>query len=172
MALAVALMAAAASGDAQTPQTTAPLPPIPPPATTPVAPPVPPPGAILSSPIDVSSCLCLERDIATRQGELTVRRNAYETLARQISDAEAAIARDRPQVDVNSQASVDAFKRRLDELDAMKTRQDQGALPDYQAAVAGYNQRVAQYTQRCSGRPLDAGVAEQVRTNLVCRMDH
>jgi hypothetical protein len=159
--LAVAALVAASAGDAQTPMQT------PPPSITPAVPPL---GMTLSSPIEISSCLCLEREIATRQAELTVRRNAYVALVREIAEAESAIARDRARVDVNDQAAVDAFKRRMDQLDAMKARQDQVTLPDYQAAVAGYNERVAQYTQRCSGRVLDPVVTEQVRANLICRM--
>jgi hypothetical protein len=161
--LVVMALVAAGGGHAQ-----APAPPLVPPPITPA---VPPPGATLSSPIEISYCLCLERDIATRQAELTVRRNAYETLAREIAEAEAAIARDRPRVNVNDPTAIDAFKRRLDQLDAMKARQLQVTLPDYQTAVAGYNERVAQYTQRCSGRVLDPRVTEQVRANLICRMD-
>lgn len=126
---------------------------------------------MLRSPIDISACLCLERDLATRQAEMTVRRNAYEALARDIQDGEATLERERARVDVNDPASVDGFRRRLDALDDLKTRQSTVALPDYQVAVTGYNERVAQYTQRCSGRPIDQATVEQVRPNLVCRMD-
>jgi hypothetical protein len=125
----------------------------------------------LSSPAEISVCLCLERDLGTRQAEMAVRRNAYEGLARDIQEAEAVLERERARVDVNNPASVDGFKQRLDVLDAMKARQANVALPDYQGAVAGYNERVAQYTQRCSGRPVDQYVAERVRPNLICRMD-
>ncbi len=137
-------------------------------AQTPASP--PPSGARVTSPYEISSCLCLEREMATRQSEMTVRRNAYETLAHQIADTQTAIDRDRPRVDVNDPVAVEAFKRRLDELDVLKTRQDQVTLPDYQAAVGTYNERVAQYTNLCSGRILDPAVTEQVRGNLVCRM--
>jgi hypothetical protein len=139
--------------------------------TVPAEPPPPSLGPTLSSPFDVSTCLCLERSIETRSAELTVRRNAYEELAREIQDAEAAIDRQRPLVDVNNSAAIDDFKRRLDQLDVMKTRQEQVTLPDYQAAVASYNDRVAQYTQRCSGHELDPAVSEQMRATLVCQPD-
>ena len=129
------------------------------------------PGAVLSSPFDVSACLCLEREIATRQSEMTVRRNAYEALAREITEHEAAISRDRSKVDVDDPAQIEAFKRRLEALDAMKARQDQITFPDYQQAVASYNARVAQYTQRCAGHTLDPLVVESVRGNLVCKLD-
>jgi hypothetical protein len=127
------------------------------------------PGTVLNSLYDIGQCLCLEREIATREADLTARRQAYEALARQIADSQAAIARERPRVDVDSQYSVDSFKQQLDQLDALKERQAQTALPDYQAAVAGYNGRVAQYTQRCSGHPLDPAAADKVRGNLVCQ---
>jgi hypothetical protein len=119
---------------------------------------------------EISTCLCLEREVATRQSELTVRRHAYEGLGSTILDAEAAIDRDRPAVDVNDPAAIARFRRRVDELDALKARQDQVTLPDYQAAVASYNERVAQYTQGCSGRTFDQAVIDQVRPNLICRM--
>lgn len=126
---------------------------------------------VLRSPIEIAACLCLERDLGTRQAEMTVRRNAYEGLARDIQEAEASLERDRARVDVNDAAAVDGFRRRVDALDAMKVRQSTVALPDYQAAIAGYNERVAQYTQRCSGRPIDQATLERVRSDLVCRTD-
>ncbi|MBV8167251.1 MAG: hypothetical protein JO021_10685, partial [Alphaproteobacteria bacterium] len=39
---------------------------------------------MLSSPVDISFCLCLQRDIATRQGEMAIRQNAYESSVREI----------------------------------------------------------------------------------------
>src|SRR5271156_2314318 len=144
LALAV-LLPAGGAGQAQRP------PPEPPMEMPPAEPSAPPLGPVLPSPFDVSACLCLERAIDSRQSELTVRRNEYEALAREIADAQAAIDRQRPLVDVNNQYAIDDFKRRLDALDALKARQEQVTLPDYQAAVARYNDRVAQYTQRCSG---------------------
>ncbi len=125
---------------------------------------------LLSSPIDISFCLCLQRDIETRQGEMAIRRNAYETSVKDIQDAEAGLDRDRPRVNVDDQSQVDDFRRRLDALDALKARLAQVTLPDYQAAVTGYNERVGQYTGRCSGA-LDPNVVERVRPNLICRMD-
>jgi hypothetical protein len=127
--------------------------------------------SMISVPSEVASCLCLERDLTTRQAEMAVRRNAYDGLERDIQAAEATLERDRGRVDVNDQAAVDGFRQRLEQVDAMKARQSQMTLPDYQMAVAGYNERVAQYTQRCSGRPLDPLVVAQVRPNLICRMD-
>jgi hypothetical protein len=143
----------------------------PPPPGPPPLPASPAPAPIITSPIEISSCLCLERELANRQSELTVRRNAFETLTREVAEAQSALDRDRPRVDVNSQYAVDAFRQRVEQLEAMKARRDQVALPDYQSAVAAFNERVAQYTQRCSGRTLDPRVTEQVRQNLVCRMD-
>jgi hypothetical protein len=118
---------------------------------------------------ETSTCLCLEGELATRQAELTVRRHAYEGLATTIHDAEGALARDRSAVDVSDPVAVDRFRRRLDALDAMKARQDQVTFPDYQAAVASYNERVAQYARAC-GHALDPAVVAQVRPNLICRM--
>ncbi|MBI3515854.1 MAG: hypothetical protein HY060_17615 [Proteobacteria bacterium] len=126
-------------------------------------------GPTLTSPVEISTCLCLEREIATRQAELTVYRNVYDGLGQAIREAVLAIDRERPLVNVDDPAAVDGFRRRLDELDAMKARRDQVALPDYQAAVASYSERVAQYTQACSGRALDPRLAEQVRQTLSCR---
>lgn len=124
---------------------------------------------MLSAPSDIAFCLCLQRDIATRQDEMAIRRNAYEGSVREIQDAEAGLERDRPRVNVDDQSQVDGFRRRLDALDARKARLAEVTLPDYQAAITGYNERVAQYTGRCSGA-LDPYVVEQVRPNLICRM--
>jgi hypothetical protein len=149
LALAAALLAGAGSAQPQ-PETTT-------------------PGTVLSAPYDIAQCLCLERELAPREADLTARRQAYEALARQIADGQAAIDRQRPQVDVDSQYSVDSFKQLLDQLDALKERQAQVTLPDYQAAVTGYNGWVARYTQRCSGHPLDPAAAEKMRATLVCK---
>jgi hypothetical protein len=137
----------------------------------PAAPPLQTLGPALTSPYDISLCLCLQRDIASRQTALTERRNTYDHLAGEIHDARVAIARDRPHVDVNDADAIARFKQRLDELDAMTAEQDSVMLPAYQAAVTTYNQRVAQYTERCSGRALEAGPTAEVQSNLVCRLD-
>src|SRR4051794_14157321 len=89
-------------------------------------------GPVLTSPYDISTCICLERDISTRQAEVTVRANTYESLARQIAELEASLDRMRSSVDVNDQIQVDDFKARLERLDAMKGRQLTVTLPDYQ----------------------------------------
>jgi membrane-bound lytic murein transglycosylase B len=164
LALAVSLAAGAAQAQ-MPPPTEAPM------GMTPAEPPAAPLGPVLTSPFDVSACLCLERAIDSRQAELTVRRNEYEALAHEIADAQATIDRQRPLVDVNNQYAIDDFKRRLDALDALKAQERQVTLPDYQAAIARYNERVAQYTQRCSGHPLDTTVAEQMRATLICQPD-
>lgn len=128
-------------------------------------------GAVLTSPYDISACLCLQQELTARESELTSRRAAHEALARQIHDGQVALDDQRPLVDVNNQLAVDEFKQQLDQLDALKTRQYQETLPEYQAAIARYNDTVARYTQRCAGHPLDPDATQQVRAGLVCRLE-
>lgn len=126
---------------------------------------------VLNTPQEISYCLCLDRGLATRLAELTVRRNAYEALARTIRDREAALDRRRSTIDVNNQAEVDAFKQQLEELDALKARENQVTLPDYQTAASSYNERVLLYTDRCASHTFDSGVTEQVRATLTCPIE-
>lgn len=126
---------------------------------------------VLNTPQDISYCLCLERGLATGQSELTVRRNAYEALARTIREREAALDRRRSTIDVNNQAEVDGFKQQLEELDAMKARENQVTLPDYQTAASSYNERVMLYTDRCATHTFDSGVTERVRATLACPIE-
>jgi len=129
------------------------------------------PGGVLSSPYEISQCLCLQRELATRETTLNARRDAYEALAREIHGAEVAVSDERPLVDVTNQLAVDEFKQQLDQLDALKTRQARVTLPEYQAAVTRYNDTVARYTQRCSGHTLDPEASAQLRANLICNFE-
>lgn len=156
--IAGAVLTALASGQgrAQTPQT-----------RTPSAPSTP----VLTSPYDVSTCLCLERDVASRLQEMSGRRTAYEALTSQITELQADLDRRRKAINVNDPGQVDDFRRRLDQVDALQAELTGTTLPAYQAAVAAYNQRVAQYTDRCAGRALDQNVVNQLRANLVCQLN-
>jgi hypothetical protein len=151
-AIAGAVLAALAAGQgrAQTPETRSP---------------------VLTSPYEVSACLCLERDIAARLQDMSARRAAYEALTSRMNDLQADLDRRRKVINVNDPAQVDDFRRRLDELDALQAEQTGSTLPAYQAAVAAYNQRVAQFTERCAGRALDQNVVNQLRANLVCQLN-
>lgn len=125
---------------------------------------------VLTSREDVAVCLCLGQAVASRQTAMIARRGEYEAAQREVARLQADADAARPAVDVNNQAAVDAFRERVLKLDQTRVRMQDEALPAYQAAVTGYNQRVGEFSQRCAGRAMDPAVQAQVRQTLVCQL--
>lgn len=127
--------------------------------------------SMLQAPSEIAVCLCLERSIGQRAAEMSARRPAYESLQMRVAALSSELERSRASVDTSNDAAVEAYRAKVVELDTVRNELERSALPDYQAAVTGYNERVTQFTQRCSARPVDPVVTDQVRRSLVCSID-
>jgi len=124
----------------------------------------------LTDPTAIAACLCLERTMADRQREMTLRQGIYERVKNNVDRLGQEIEVKRPKVNVDMPADVTAFRELLDEQDAAQDSLMRSALPDYQGAVAAYNETVATFNRSCiSG--YHPTILESVRKTLACPTD-
>lgn len=113
------------------------------------------------------TCLCLERAVAERKFEMDVRNGIFEKAQGDLQATEAEVERQRPTVNVNDPAQVDAFRTLLAKRDAARAQYERVAVPDQQQAVGRYNAVVEQLNATCN-RPITTFAWEAARKDLVC----
>ena len=124
----------------------------------------------LTDPGAITACLCLERTMADRQREMTLRQSIYDRVKANADRLAQEIEARRPKVNVDLPADVTAFRELLDEQDAAQDSLMRSALPDFQGAVAAYNETVATFNRDCvSG--YHPAVLESVRRTLTCPVE-
>ncbi len=128
-------------------------------------------GTLMTDPREIATCLCLNQSVQKRERDLGAARATYEALRRSIADQANALNTQRPLVNVNDQAAVDAFRVQMEKRDDDEARLEQEVFPSFQAQTATYNARVTDYTQRCGGRYMDEPVMQAVQKTLVCTID-
>ena len=105
---------------------------------------------------EINACACM--------------RLASGTLAaasQQLADLNAQLASARSGIDVNNPDAVARFKALLERRDAAYARIDP-AQSTAAAAVARYNASVAEYNQRCAGRPFNSDLVAQIEAHPNC----
>jgi len=99
---------------------------------------------------------------------MTERQRSYEASRQEVADLDARLQNARTSVNVDNPNAVAQFRQLLDQRDAAY-RQSSGTLfTQYQNAVALYNQRVSEYNARCTDRPRNPLLLNQVQATLVC----
>lgn len=121
----------------------------------------------LTDPAAIAACLCLERTMADRQREMTLRQGIYERVKADVDRLGRDIETKRPKVNVDLPADVTAFRELLDEQDAAQDTLMRSALPDFQGAVAAYNETVATFNRSCVAG-YHPTILESVRKTLTC----
>jgi hypothetical protein len=123
---------------------------------------------VLTSPQEVTSCLCMEFSVNTMANDVAARQRMYADAKRSYDALDAEVTQQRQTMNPNDAAQVDAFRKLLDQRDAARARFAGEATPEYSAQVAEYNHRVANFNQQCGGKSYDGNVLAQVRQSLVC----
>ncbi len=123
---------------------------------------------IVRSPEQIRSCLCQERSIAALSGEVQAQSRAYEDKRQSFQALDRQVQSGRAQVNVNSQAEIDAFKRLLERRDQAADALAGEATRGYADAVTRYNQAVAGYNSACAGKSYDPDQLAELRRTLSC----
>ena len=118
-------------------------------------------------PAEMNACLCLQQAAGTLAAEKDAKTQALAAVNRQLTDLDAQLAAERPQVDVNNPDSVSRYKALLVRRDAA-FGQISPAQADAARAVARYNANVDEYNQRCTRLPFDPGLAAAMQPHLNC----
>ena len=123
---------------------------------------------VVTSPDEIHACLCKEQSVATLNGEVQSQSRAYEEKRQGFEALDKQVQTSRPQVNVNSQADVDAFKRLLERRDEAADVLAGAATRSYADAVQHYNQAVSDYNANCAGRAFDPDQLATQKRNLSC----
>ncbi len=117
---------------------------------------------------EIRACLCLQQAVSALSAEMNAKRQALDTVTRQLSDLNSQLARDKTTINVNNPDAVARYKALLERRDAAY-RQSIGPVHAEAAdATARYNARVNEYNARCANRPFNSAIVAQMQVNLVC----
>jgi hypothetical protein len=123
---------------------------------------------VLTSPQEVTTCLCMEFSVNTMANDVAARQRMYEDAKRSSESLDAEVNQRRQTMNPNDPVQIEALRQLLDRRDGARARFAGEATPEYSAQVEAYNRRVAEFNQRCGGKSYDGNVLAQVRQSLVC----
>jgi len=117
---------------------------------------------------EIRGCLCLQQAISAFSADMNAKKQALDSVTRQLADLDSQLARDKSTINVNNPDDVARYKALLERRDATY-RQSVGPVhADAEQATAGYNARVSEYNAHCTNRPLNPAIVAQLQVNLVC----
>jgi hypothetical protein len=108
---------------------------------------MPPPGPDMA-------CWCLKQAVDDTNTDLATKQSALNAAQAQLNQIDSQLAQARATEDVNNPQSVAQFRQLLAQRDTAFKQSNGDIVAAVQAATARYNQAVADYNNRCAGRPL------------------
>jgi hypothetical protein len=117
---------------------------------------------------EVRACLCLPQAIAASSADMNAKKQALDTVTRQLADLDSQLARDKSTINVNNPDAVARYKALLERRDAAYRQSIGPVHADAEQATARYNARVSEYNAHCTNRPLNPAIVAQMQVNLVC----
>jgi hypothetical protein len=121
-----------------------------------------------SDPAEINACLCLERGVETMKQSMNDKTQALAAVRQRLADLDAELARERPNVDVNSPSSVDQYKALLDRRDAAYRESIGPVVSEVDQAIARYGALVGQYDRQCALHSFNSEVMSEMRAHLSC----
>ena len=100
------------------------------------------------------TCLCLKQSLDDLNTDMAAKQGELSAAQAQLSQLDQQLAQARAQINVNDPQSVAQFRQLLAQRDAAFRTTHGDLITAAQAAVARYNQAVADYNAQCAGRPL------------------
>lgn len=117
---------------------------------------------------DIRACLCLQQAVSALSAEMNAKKQALDTVTRQLSDLDAQLARDKSTINVNNPDAVARYKALLERRDATYRQSIGPVHREAEQATASYNARVNEYNAHCANRPFNSALVAQMQVNLVC----
>lgn len=117
---------------------------------------------------EVRACLCKEESVSALNGEVQAQSRAYEEKRQTFEALDKQVQSTRPQVNVKSQADIDAFKQLLERRDEAADTLAGPATRSYTDAVRRYNEAVTDYNSACAGKSFDPDQLAQEKRTLAC----
>jgi len=116
---------------------------------------------------EINACVCMRLASGTLAADKDAKSQALSAASQQLADLNAQLASARSGIDVNNPAAVSRYKALLEQRDAA-FGQIGPAQSAAAAAVARYNASVADYNQRCAGRPFNSDLVAQIQAHPNC----
>jgi len=117
---------------------------------------------------EIAACLCQQQAVSAFSADMNAKKQALDTVTRQLADLDSQLARDRSTVNVNNPDDVARYKALLEHRDAAYRQSIGPVHADAEQATARYNARVSEYNAHCANRPFNSAVVAQIQVNLVC----
>ncbi|HWB51023.1 MAG TPA: hypothetical protein VG651_18075 [Stellaceae bacterium] len=112
------------------------------------------PAAAQMPPGPDPACWCLKQAVDDTHTDLTTKQGALDAAQAQLGQLDRQLEQARATEDVNNPQSVAQFRQLLAQRDGAFKQSNGEIVAAVQAATARYNQAVADYNNRCAGRPL------------------
>jgi len=116
---------------------------------------------------EINACVCERLASGTLAADKDVKSQALAAASQQLADLNAQLSSARSGIDVNNPDAVARYKALLERRDAAYARIGP-AQSTAAAAVARYNASVAEYNQRCAGRPFSSDLVAQIEAHPNC----
>jgi hypothetical protein len=100
------------------------------------------------------TCLCLKQSVDDLNTDMSAKQSELGAAQAQLNQLDQQLAAARAREDITNPQSVAEFRQLLAQRDAAFRQTNGGLIAAVQAATASYNQAVADYNNRCAGRPL------------------
>ncbi len=123
---------------------------------------------VIQSQGEIAACLCQEQSVGDLKGQMEAQKHSFDGAKTDYDQLQAQVEAERPKVNRDDIASINAFKQLLDRRDAAERRYEEEATARYADAVRRYNAAVESYNGSCGGKSYDAVQLAQVKQNLVC----
>jgi len=117
---------------------------------------------------EITACLCLQQAVSALSADMNAKKQALDTITRQLGDLDSQLARERSAINVNNPDAVARYKALLERRDAAYRQSIGPVHTDATQATARYNARVSEYNARCANRPFNSALVVQMQVNLVC----
>src|SRR5215472_6241196 len=125
------------------------------------------PVPIPNEPTEINACVCMRLTSGALAADKDAKSQGLAAASQQLTDLNAQLAAARSGIDVNNPDAVSRYKALLERRDAAFARIDP-AQSTAAAAVARYNASVAEYNQRCAGRPFNSDLVAQIEAHPNC----
>jgi len=125
------------------------------------------PVPIPNEPAEINACVCMRLASGTLAADKDAKSQALAAANQRFTDLDSQLAAARSGIDVNNPDAVSRYKALLERRDAA-FGQIGPAQSTAAAAVARYNASVADYNQRCAGRPFNADLVAQIQAHPNC----
>jgi len=117
---------------------------------------------------EIATCLCLQQAVSAFSADMNAKKQALDTVTRQLGDLDSQLAQERSTLNVNNPDSVARYKALLERRDAAYRQSIGPVHAEATQATARYNARISEYNARCANRPFNSAIVAQMQVNLVC----